>query len=79
MANVCDAFVDVLNELVCTTKQVTLTIKSGENCCEVTGCLARIVDDCYVVIINNNNEDCPKTFVRIDCICAIQVPGENNG
>ena len=70
---------NVLEKYVSSTKKVTLIVRSGANCCEITGCLVNLVDndDGYVVLLNNdnNNCECPKTFVRINCICAVKVPG----
>ena len=70
-------FVGLLRKFRNSTDTVTLIITSGQNCCEITGCVANIVENSYVVLLTNDNNGCNRTYVRIDCICAIQRPGIN--
>ncbi|MCK8817071.1 hypothetical protein MWH28_06750 [Natroniella sulfidigena] len=63
-------FVGVLRRLAKKNKPVTIIITSGANCCELTGCIGEIVGDEYITLINPNDV-CDRTFIRIDCICAV--------
>lgn len=62
--------VDVLQKLKKKNRVVTIIIKSGENCCELTGCIGEVVCGEYVTLISSNNA-CLRTYIAIDCICAI--------
>ncbi len=65
-----DGLVGVLKHLKCNNRPVTIIISSGKNCCELSGCIGQIVSDNYVTLINDNNA-CTRTYIAIDCICAV--------
>lgn len=64
----------VLRRIFTNNELVTLIIKSGANCCELTGCIASIKKD-HVILMTQGNS-CRKIFVKIDCICAVVIPDE---
>ncbi|MCK8826130.1 hypothetical protein [Fuchsiella alkaliacetigena] len=53
---------------------VTIIISSGTECCEITGCIAKITDD-YITLITSSNA-CRRAYIAIDCICAIIKPAK---
>ncbi|WP_408955256.1 hypothetical protein [Natroniella sp. ANB-PHB2] len=63
-------FVKVLKGFAKKNKPITIIIKSGQNCCKFTGCIGEIVGDEYITLIASNDV-CVKTYIRIDCICAV--------
>ena len=64
----------VLKKFAKNTEPVTLIIKSGENCCEITGCILTVKKD--LVILLTDDDPCRRIYVVIDCICAIKKPAE---
>jgi hypothetical protein len=67
-----DDLVRLLNKIKDTSEEVTIIIQSGEGCCEITGCICEI-DKCFVVLIDSNHV-CRRTYILLDCICAIIHP-----
>ncbi|MCK8826723.1 hypothetical protein MWH25_03060 [Natroniella acetigena] len=67
-------FVKVLKRLAKCNKPVTIIIRSGANCCELTGCIGEVTDE-FVVLIASNNV-CIRKYIRTDCICAVIEPTE---
>ena len=64
----------VLQKLSKETDAVTVVIKSGAECCQITGCIARIEDNILTMLVENEDE-CPRVYIAIDCICAVYHPG----
>ena len=64
----------ILKKFAKNTEPVTLIIKSGENCCEITGCILTVKKD--LVILLTDDDPCRRIYVVIDCICAIKKPAE---
>ncbi|WP_027339762.1 hypothetical protein [Halonatronum saccharophilum] len=72
-----DPFIRLLRRLRETNDPVTIIITSGENCCEHTGCIGEIVGDEYLTLITSaGSGGCVRTYIRIDCICAILDPAD---
>ncbi|MCK8817070.1 hypothetical protein MWH28_06745 [Natroniella sulfidigena] len=64
-------FVKVLRGFAKKNKPITIIIKSGQNCCRFTGCIGEIVGVEYITLITSNGV-CVRTYIRIDCICAVK-------
>ncbi|MCK8824987.1 hypothetical protein MWH30_07945 [Fuchsiella alkaliacetigena] len=64
----------VLQKLSQETDTVTVIIESGEGCCEITGCIASIKGNILTMFVNNADDDCPRVYIAIDCICAVYHP-----
>ncbi|MCK8817072.1 hypothetical protein MWH28_06755 [Natroniella sulfidigena] len=67
-------FVKVLRRLAKCNKPVTIIVKSGANCCELTGCVGEVTDE-FVVLIASNNV-CIRKYIRTEFICAVIEPAE---
>ncbi|WP_027339760.1 hypothetical protein [Halonatronum saccharophilum] len=65
-----EGFIDLLRSIRRFDREITCIIRSGTNCCEITGCVGEIVCDEYLVLISPNDA-CVRNYIRIDCICAI--------
>lgn len=65
--------INILKKLSKKNKKVTIIIKSGANCCELTGCIIDIKKNCVKLLTNKNNT-CRRIFIDINCICAVIVP-----
>lgn len=77
MADCCPEFVEVLQRLRVNNNPVTILIRSGSDCCEIEGCICEIVDGCYITLLSGEN-GCERTYIPINCICAIIDPATNN-
>ena len=77
MTGCCPEFVRVLKRLRRNNEPVTIIVKSGSDCCSHTGCICEIVDDCYVTLLSGEN-GCDRTYIPLDCICAVIDPAEAN-
>ena len=64
----------VLQRLSDKTDAVTVIINSGEGCCEITGCIASIKGNILTMLVDDDNNNCPKVYIAIDCICAVYHP-----
>ena len=72
----CPEFVDLLNRLRDGNDPVRIVVNSGADCCEHIGCIGEIVNECYITLISSNDV-CVRTYIPLDCICAVVVPPEN--
>jgi hypothetical protein len=76
MGNTCrDDLRRLLERIKDTDEQVDIIIQSGEDCCEFTGCICE-VDDCFVVLIDTKHGTCIRTYILLDCICALVHPAQ---
>ena len=72
---ICPKLIKLLRRLRDNNEPVTIIIKAGQDCCEHTGCIGEIVSNCYMTLISGN-DGCARTYIPLDCICAITEPGE---
>jgi len=78
MGNTCrDDLRCLLERIKDTDEQVNIIIQSGEDCCEFTGCICE-VDDCFVVLIDTKRGTCIRTYILLDCICALVHPAQQS-
>ncbi|MFW6278580.1 MAG: hypothetical protein ACOC2G_00185 [Bacillota bacterium] len=75
MSAICPEFIGVLERASEKNTPITIIIQSGANCCEHTGCVGEIVGDCFLTLISGNDA-CRRTFIPLDCICAIIDPAD---
>ncbi|MEJ6952461.1 hypothetical protein [Natronospora cellulosivora (SeqCode)] len=71
-------FLKLLRRIAKCNRAVTIIIRSGENCCSHTGCIAEVVENSYVVLITAVNDTCQRTYIPLECICAVIDPANNN-
>ncbi|GAB6138902.1 hypothetical protein [Halanaerobaculum tunisiense] len=65
-----DELKKLLKRLETECEEVTIFIQTGDECCARTGCICD-VDDCFVTIFDTDDA-CQRTFILLDCICAVK-------
>jgi len=68
--------IKLLEHLKVKAELVTIIIQAGGNCCRHRGCICEIIDCSTVVLVDDREKGqggCERTYISIDCICAIVV------
>ncbi|OCL25769.1 hypothetical protein U472_15730 [Orenia metallireducens] len=68
--------IKLLDDLKIEAERVSIIIQSGGDCCRHRGCICEIIDESIVVLVEDRDKGkdrCERTYIPIDCICAIIV------
>ncbi|PRX26471.1 hypothetical protein BX659_12062 [Orenia metallireducens] len=68
--------IELLEDLKVEAELVSIIIQAGGGCCRHRGCICEIIDCATVVLVDDRVKGkgrCERTYIPIDCICAIVV------